>query len=152
MADLIPTLILLLVVLSVYKHPSIEPVVDKKLDFWFFETSHLNSHYQFPQVQTMTELETKKMMQTEKWKYKLVDPDSLVTVFRKAKNSLVSLTILLAKVTGFFEKIKNIITWQDPLRTKIFILVSLIGYCTLSVISFRLIALLSGRLYFSLII
>ena len=145
MADLIPSLILLLVMISIYYHPNVEPYVNKKFDDWFFQQSHLNPHYHFPRVQTVDELETRKMMQTEKWKYKLVDPDSLVTVIRKAKSSLVLLTIVLAKVTGFFEKLKNIVTWHDPMRTKVFILFSLVGYCALSIISFRLIVLLGSN-------
>jgi len=103
-------------------------------------------------VKTYRDLEIKKLMNTERWKYKLVDPESLVSLFKKFKHFLVEMTSFLTKTTGFLEKIKNIVTWQDPTRTLMFILIGTIGYCVLSVVGLRVLILLGSKCYFFIII
>ena len=119
---------------------------------FFFQEKHLNPHYIFPRVKTYRDLEIKKLMNTERWKYKLVDPESLVSLFKKFKHFLVEMTSFLTKTTGFLEKIKNIVTWQDPTRTLMFILIGTIGYCVLSVVGLRVLILLGSKCYFFIII
>jgi len=92
----------------------------------------------------MRDVEIKKLMNTEKWKYKLVDPESLMSILKRFKAALVDLTVLLTRIMGLVEKFKNIVTWQDPIRTEIYILIGIIGYCSLSVISFRMVLLLAS--------
>jgi len=141
-ADIIPNFILILVLACIYHHPKVHDFITNYMITLFFQEKHLNPHFVHPRVKTYRDLEIKKLMNTERWKYKLVDPESLVSLLKKFKHLLVEVTVLLTKGTGFFEKIKNLVTWQDPMRTLIFIGIGTIGYCVLSVISFRFLILL----------
>lgn len=131
--------------ICVYKNPKVEKAVLDKLDQHFFQPQHLNPLYTQPRIQTVRDMDIKKLMNTEKWRYKLVDPDSLVTVFKKARKSIIAVTITLTKITGFIEKCKNIIMWQDSTRTFVFIVFSLLAYCIISVMGFRMVALLGSK-------
>src|SRR5207249_4315478 len=91
------------------------------LDRYLFCTSQLNPFYQQPKVMTIEDQEIKKYQNTAKWKEKFRNEESLVTTFKKAKKSLALMTIVLNSVSNFFEKMKNIITWEDPIRTTLFI-------------------------------
>jgi len=141
-ADLIPNIILLTVLACIYHHPKVHGRAIGVMGKLFFGENRLNPHYIHPRVQTMRDVEIKKFMNTEKWKYRLVDPESLMSIYKRSKAALVDITVFLTRIMGLFEKFKNIVTWRDPIRTEIYILIGTIGYCLLSVISFRMLILL----------
>jgi len=86
-----------------------------------------------------TDTEIKKYMNTEKWREKLKSEDSYVTQFKKAKKSLALMIIVLNSVSSFFEKFKNIMTWEDPTRTAFFLGFSMFMYCALHTVGFRVV-------------
>jgi len=147
-ADLIPNLLLLTVLACVYHHPKVHQKAVNVTDKIFFGENRLNPHYIHPRVQSMRDVEIKKLMNTEKWKYRLVDPESLMSILKRFKAALVDITVLLTRIMGIIEKFKNIVTWQDPIRTEIYIVIGVIGYCSLSVISFRMVLLVASNLKF----
>ena len=85
-------------------------------------------------------------MNTEKWREKLKSEDSYVTQFKKAKKSLALMIIILNSVASFFEKAKNIIVWEDPIRTAFFLTFSMLLYCSLYTIGFRMVFLLASKI------
>ena len=143
---MIPNIILLTVLACAYHHPSVHGKATNLASKIFFGENRLNPHFIHPRVQTMRDVEIKKFMNTEKWKYRLVDPESLMSIYKRFKAALVGITVVLTRIMGIIEKFKNIITWQDPIRTEIYILIGVIGYCALSVISFRMLILLGSIL------
>lgn len=144
-STLIPDLILLAVILFIYNHPKVKEFIQHYFISWFFNPAHRNPHYLEPRVQTLDDLENKKFMNTERWRYKLVDNESLVSLMKRAKKSIVILTIKLTKIAGFIEKLKNIAIWQDPTKTLMFIGFCLVAYCVLSVLNFRFLVLLGSK-------
>jgi len=123
--------------LTVYKYPKIETRIKAYLDLYFFSEQHLNPHYHHPLVQTLEEGSDKQDMDTEKWKYKLVDDDPILYQLQLAKNIIIVFTVILHKVTGFFEKLKNIILWHDPIKTLWFLALMALAYCAAAVMPFR---------------
>jgi len=107
----------------------------------FFEEKDLSSCYKEPLVQSQVDLSRKKSMQTEHWKYKLKAESSLMTRLKVAKKSVVVLVIVLMKISAFCEKIKNIIVWDDRDRSFMFVMITVIGYCSFAVIPLRLVVL-----------
>ena len=145
--SLISLFFLVLTLLCIYNHPWVQQKVGSFLNTYFFSDEHLNSDYHHPMVQTLEELLDKKEMQTEKWKYKLVDDDPILYQLKVAKQSVMVFASVLLKVTGFFEKLKNIIMWHDPLRTLWFIGFTLLAYCASSVMSFRFLFLFISKFF-----
>jgi len=113
---------------------------------FFFLENDINSYYKTPKVIPQVDLTLKKNMQTAHWKSKLLAESSLMTRLKWAKKSLVILIILLMKASAFFEKLKNIIVWDDPDRTALFLIFTIIGYCAFSVIPLRFLILFAGIL------
>ena len=140
-ADILPGFLILLAFICLYNHPKIEPKVKSLMDQYFFDDKYLNSFYRHPQIKTQFELELIETFNTEKWRHKLKDDESIVSQLKKAKKSIVILTIVLTKISGFCEKMKNIMIWQDPRRTLIFFAFTLIGYCVAAVVPMKLLIL-----------
>ena len=92
-----------------------------------------------------TDTEIKKYMNTEKWREKLKSEDSYVTQFKKAKKSLALMIIVLNSVSSFFEKFKNIMTWEDPTRTAFFLGFSMFMYCALHTVGFRVVFIAGSK-------
>jgi len=105
----------------------------------------INTQFKKSKVIPQIDLTLKKSMRTEHWKHKLLAESSLMTRLKWAKKSLVILIILLMKVSAFFEKLKNIIIWDDPDRTALFLIFTITGYCSFSVIPIRFVILLAGK-------
>jgi len=126
-----------LTLLIIYKNPKIEARIKGYMDLYLFSEQHLNPNYHHPMVQTLEEGIDKQDMDTEKWKYKLVDDDPILYQLQLAKKSIIVFTVILHRVTGFFEKLKNIILWHDPIKTLLFLVLSSLAYCAASVMPFR---------------
>lgn len=62
------------------------------------------------------------------------------------------MTLILHKWSNFFEKVKNLITWQDPIRTTMFLAFLMFLYCAISVLGSRTLFLASvwSNFYFGL--
>ena len=135
--------------LCIYTHPKVKSRVKPFITELFFEERHLNPYYKPPQIQTAFEVDLLETFNTEKWKYKLVDDESLVTTLKKAKKSVVMLTIVLTKISGFFEKLKNIVMWQDHRRSLIFVFCTLVGYCIFAIVPMRFIIFVAGKIEFN---
>ena len=147
-SNLIPDSLFTLTLICIYKHPKVEPKIKSLLVKAFFLERDINKEYKPPLVITLEELTMEKNMLTAHWKFKLKDQDSLMTRLKRAKKSVVVLVIFLTKVAALCEKIKNLIIWDDPYRTTVFITLTTIGYCTFSVLSIRMILLFAGKIYF----
>jgi hypothetical protein len=147
----VPDFLFFLIILSIYKAPPIKKYIQPFLQKYFFDDSHLNHFYQKPCVVTADDQDIKKSMNTAKWKEKFRNEESLVTTFKKAKKSLATMTIVLNSVSSFFEKLKNIVSWEDPTRTTCFIVFLIFTYCALYTIGLRTMFLLAGNSYFYLI-
>jgi len=130
-------LILLLVLLCIYNHQGVNSKIKPIFVKCFFKDSDLNSHYLKPRIKIKEDVQTQKDLNTEKWKYKIVDEDNLVTQLIIIKNVLAWIAIALTKFAGFCEKLKNLVMWVEPLRTSVFICLGLIAYCILAVLPFR---------------
>jgi len=137
-ADTMAVLIGLMGILCFYNHPKVNARVKPALDMVFFGEGHLNPFYRDPEIKTLSDLEMEETFNTERWKYKLTDDESIYSVMKRAKKSVVWLTIFFTKVSGFFEKMKNIIMWQDHRRSMIFLICTVIGYCIFAVVPLRL--------------
>jgi len=131
--------------LCFYNNPRVNARVKPVLTTLFFNEDHLNPFFREPQIQTLSDLEMAETFNTERWKYKLTDDESIYSVMKRAKKSVVWLTIFFHKVSGFFEKMKNIIMWQDSRRSMIFLFCSLIGYCIFAVVPLRLIIFIASK-------
>ncbi len=142
--DTIPNLLFLIMFACVYNHPKVKTYITKTAESLFFQEKHLHLSYVQPRVKTYKDLEIKKFMNTERWKYKLVDPESLVSILKKFKHLIIQMTILNTTALGVVEKLKNIVTWQDPLRTVIFLSIVTLAYCITSDISMRIVILFAG--------
>lgn len=134
-----------LTLLIVYKHPRVEAKMNSYMDVYFFSEQHLNSHYRHPLVETLEEDIDRQDMDTEKWKYKLVDDDPILYQLKLAKKSIIVFIIILHRVTGFFEKLKNIVIWHDPKKTHWFIGLMVLAYCAASVMPFRFLFLFISK-------
>jgi len=130
-------LILLLVLLCIYNHQGVNSRIKPLFVKCFFKDSDLNPNYLKPRIKIKEDVQTQKDLNTEKWKYKIVDEDNLVTQLIIIKNVLAWIAIALTKFAGFCEKLKNLIMWVEPLRTSVFICLGLIAYCVLAVLPFR---------------
>lgn len=149
-SDMIGLFFLFLTLLSLYKHPKVESLVNGFMDTYFFSDTSLNPNYHAPLVQTFEERSFKKDMQTDKWKYKFIDEDTVFKKIKIAKKSTIVFASILLKITAFFEKLKNIVTWHDPPRTVWFIVFTFLAYCVLAVLPFRFVFLVAGikRVFF----
>lgn len=145
-STVLPDFMFLLVLIALYKSPPMNKYVLPYLEEWFFGDSHLNPYYQNPCVTTAGDQDIKKSMNTSKWKEKFRNEESLVTTFKKAKKSLATMTIVLNSVSSFFEKFKNILSWEDPTRTACFIAFLMFAYCALYAIGLRTMILLAGKM------
>jgi Plant phosphoribosyltransferase C-terminal. len=141
----LPDLMFFFVLLSIYKAPFVKRYVEPFLEEYFFNESHLNPYYQKPCVTTAEDQDIKKFMNTSKWKEKFRNEESLVTTFKKAKKSLATMTIVLNSVSSFFEKVKNIVCWEDPTRTLCFMGFLMFAYCAIYAIGMRTMILLAGK-------
>ncbi len=141
-----------MVLLAVYKHPSVESKVLPVLNKIFFRKEFQNPFFSVPLVITAEDIQIKKDLNTEKWKYKIEDEDNLVTLLLLIKRILAGLTIMLTKTAGFFEKVKNLITWREPLRTSLFIVAGLIIYCVLSILPLRWVIIFGSKIRFLLVL
>lgn len=132
-------------ILCFTKHPKIEPKIKSFVNRHLFEESSLNPYYKKPQVQTLSELDLLETFNIDKWKYKLRDDESLVSQIKKAKKSVVILTVVLTKLSGFFEKMKNLVLWQDHRRSMLFSIFTLIGYCIFAIVPLRAVIMIAGN-------
>lgn len=132
--------------LSIYKHPKIESQIKPLFTDIFFREDFRNPYYSVPMVKTLEDIATQKDLNTEKWKFKLVDEDNLVTQLLVIKRILTGISIGLTKAAGFCEKLKNIILWKEPARTSLFIFFGVILYCILALLPLRWSLLLIGIL------
>lgn len=142
---MLSVLCLLLTLFGIYKNPKIEKKVDHFASIYFFSEDQLNTDYHKPRVQTNQEMIAKKDMQTGKWKYKLVDTDPLLLQYKKVKKSVIVFTEKLLKITGFIEKMKNILMWHDPIRTMWFIGFTFIAFFVFAVIPIRILLVIAGK-------
>lgn len=53
--------------------------------------------------------------------------------------------IVLNSVASFFEKAKNIIVWEDPIRTAFFLTFSMLLYCSLYTVGFRIVLIAGSK-------
>lgn len=111
----------------------------------FFNEESLNPNYKKPKIQTLSDLDLIETFNIEKWRYKLRDDESLVSQIRKAKKSVVILTVILTKISGFCEKLKNLILWQDQRRSLLFGFIALIGYCIFEIVPLRAVIMIGGK-------
>ncbi len=140
-------LFLILVLLCIYKHPWVERRVGPFFELYLFAEDNLNKNYKHPQIQTLEELVNKKEMDTEKWKYKLVDDDPLLHQIKAAKQSLIGFSTILLRVTSFIESLKNLVLWHEPKRTVWFLVFTFFAYCACSVMSFKILFLLISKFF-----
>lgn len=146
-SNVIADFLLVLSILCIYNHPTFNARIKPVLVRLFFMETDINTQFKKSKVIPQIDLTRKKNMQTSHWKYKLIAESSLMTRLKWAKKSLVILIILLMKVSAFFEKLKNIIVWDDPDRTALFLIFTITGYCAFSVLPIRLLILLAGSLF-----
>lgn len=143
--EVISGFLMILTLLCIYKHPKIEPILHNFIVSIFFEDRHLNPSYREPKIITSFEFELLDAFNTERWRYKLVDDESLISVIKKGKKAIVILTIILTKLAGFCEKMKNLVTWQDQRRSFMFIGITLLGFCIFALVPLKLIALTASK-------
>lgn len=55
---------------------------------------------------------------------------------------LIKLNVEIENLNNIFEKLKNLLTWQDPFRTIIFLLFLFISYVFFSSISMRILIII----------
>ena len=138
-------IVLLLMVLCIYNNKGVKSRIKPTFQTYFFKVTDLNSHFSSPCVKTKEDIQTLKDLDTEKWRYKIVDEDNLVKQLIWIKNVLAWLAIAMTKFAGFCEKVKNLIMWVEPLRSSIFLCLGLILYCILAVLPFRWTLLFIGN-------
>jgi hypothetical protein len=96
-------------------------------------------------VATVADQEILKLQNTSKWKEKFRDGESIVTTFKKAKKSLATMTIILNSISNLCEKFKNILYWEDPVRTIMFLAFMMFTYCMLCTVGMRILILIGGN-------
>lgn len=143
-SDIISSLLLALAILCFYKHPKVEPNIKSFMVRHFFNEDSLNPNYQKPKIQTLSDLDLIETFNIERWRYKLRDDESLVSQIKKAKKSIVILTIIMTKISGFCEKLKNLVIWQDQRRSLLFGIITLIGYCIFEIVPLRVVIMIGG--------
>ena len=134
--------------ICVLKHPNIENRLKPIVVDFFFKDEYLNSFYRKPCIMTTEDMDTRKDLNTEKWKYKIVDEDNLVTQILLIKRVLTGITITVTKIAGFCEKLKNLMLWKEPIRTYLFVGIGLVFYCILAILPFRWTLLFIGTFYY----
>ena len=144
--NLLANFVFFIVLLSIYKHPKVENQIKPILTEIFFREDLRNPYYSVPAVKTLEDIATQKDLNTEKWKFKIVDEDNLVTQLLVIKRILTGISIGLTKAAGFCEKLKNIILWKEPARTSLFICFGIVLYCILALLPLRWTLLLIGKL------
>ena len=135
--------------ITVYQYPTINKAIENWMDDWVFTPARLNRYYQAPHFDTIDQAQNKKIADMNRFKEKIVDPDSLLTAIKKIKVMLAQMTITLMEVANFIEKTKNLICWSDEHRTFYFALAALFLYCVLNLFSVRLLILLGSKILFS---
>ena len=137
--------VIFIILVTIYSYPGVNQWVHKKLDEKIFNSEHLNPHYKEPLVETVDQVQQKKLADMNRFKARIEDPDSLYTTLKKIKNMLAQLTIAMMQIANFMEKTKNLVCWVDQYRTFYFVAAATLAYCALNAFTLRLIILIGSK-------
>lgn len=113
-----------------------------------FNLDSLNPEFIEPEIETISQFESKKFKDIDRLFVKLKDNESILTKFRGLKKSIAQVQWIITTICNFLEKTKNLLLWKDPQKTTYFIILMFIIYVFVSRIPIRFFILLGGFFLF----
>ena len=148
MDDLLQNLIMMIIILTISNYDKFSGCISKYINFdsLFFQDKDLNPNYLHPLVFSITATENKKILDPKKFQNMDSNENKgIYETYKTFKKSMAFLDITLTAISNFFEKWKNLITWEDKRRSLYFILFTFIAYLFIEVLTMRVLIFIGSK-------
>ncbi|KRX00463.1 hypothetical protein PPERSA_03196 [Pseudocohnilembus persalinus] len=128
-------IILALILAIIYNSKYYQQNVNDFVNFLFFSEQELHPDFVQPKVKAIKDIEEQKFLSTDQ--ISVIKSQNLLNKYRQLKDGLAVLQYNIFLLASFLEKLKNLVIWEHPAKTKLALIVLLIALVLVSILPFR---------------